>query len=109
MRAVVVVVCVLAIAACGGVDRTEARLVDYTLLGPSQVRVTADGCHTNPTVTLLEETATEVRLTVHRDSDRSWLGQGSCAGIVVLDLHEPLGSRSLVRAASGVALPDAEG
>lgn len=109
MRALVVVVSVLAVAACGGGDRTEARLMDYTLLGPSRVQVTVDGCHTNPTVTLLEETPTEVRLTVHRDPDGSWLGQGSCAGSVVLDLDEPLGSRSLVSAASGVAVPNAQG
>lgn len=109
MRVLVVGVSVLAVVACAGDDRTEARLMEYSIIGPSAVRVMVDGCHANPAVTHLEQTATEVRVAVYRDRVEAWFGRSSCADSVTVELDDPLEDRSIVRATSGVAVPVARG
>lgn len=91
---------VLLTAGCGH-GSTEARLTGYSVIGPSTLVVSTDGCRLNPSVKDIEQTESEVRLLVLRDQP-SALGTSSCAGTVTVELDEPLGERPLINAASGV-------
>lgn len=100
MKVLAAVAMLLLTAGCGD-GRTEARLTDYSVRGPSTLVVSVDGCRLNPSVEDLQQTESEVRLLVLRDQP-SGFGVSSCADIVTVEMDEPLGERPLINARSGV-------
>jgi hypothetical protein len=102
MKVLTAGIALLMTAACGD-GRTEARLLDYRMLDPFTAGITVDGCHTDPVLKDVEETATEVRIAVRRDP-LSGFGQSNCLSFVEVVLNEPLGDRALVNAYTGEAV-----
>lgn len=108
MRFVAAGAALLLTGACAGDGRTAAQLFDYSLVTPSTLNVMVDGCRVDPAVEDLQETSTEVRLLVMRDQP-SGFGQSNCADVVVVELAEPLGTRALINARSGVEVQSSLG
>jgi hypothetical protein len=105
MRLLAGLAAVLLTSACSGDGRTEARLSEYRVEGSDALRVAVDGCRVDATVEALEETATEVRILVMRNQPLGWFGHSDCADTVLVQLAEPLGSRAVINARSGVEVP----
>ncbi len=103
MRLLVGVAAVLLSVACSD-GRSQARLVDYRLESPDTLRVSVPDCRVNATVEDLQETATEVRILVLQDQPSAF-GRSLCADTVLVELAQPLGTRSVINARNGVAVP----
>ena len=95
-------VALLAGGAASGCSPAEQRgpvAIDHaTVDGTSSIQVVVGSCHGDPVVTALVEDVDRVEIEVTSTTFREG---DSCQDTLVVELHEPLGTREIVDATSG--------